>query len=189
MKKINNIDFYTSDVLKSYNLTENMRYQLSLLESLDNYTRKHCENVANITCRLCNYLHMSEGFTIYATTCAYLHDIGKLYIPPAILQKPSRLTDEEYEIMKTHTTIGYKMCDKDPQLRMYSAGPYYHHEYLNGSGYPRGLTSDEIPYEAKIITVADIFDAVRSKRQYKSHIGITEVLELMREESNKRENR
>ncbi len=129
-------DFYSRTALKSYNLEQTKRYQLAMLDSLDVYTRKHCENVANISCRLCQYLNMDEGFTIYTTICAYLHDLGKMFIPPSILQKTSKLTDEEYEIMKTHTTIGYNMCMKDLKLRPYAAGALYHHEGLNGSGYP-----------------------------------------------------
>ncbi len=114
-------DFFCKTSLKSYNLDEKIRYQLSMLDSLDAFTRRHSENVATITCRLCEYLKLDEGFTVYCTTCAYLHDIGKIFIPPSVLQKPGKLTDEEYEVMKTHTTIGYKMCMKDPQLRPYAA--------------------------------------------------------------------
>ena len=90
-------DFYDRTSLKSYNLDSAMRYQLGCLDSLDAYTRKHCENVATITCRLCEHLHCEEGFTIYCTICAYLHDLGKLFIPPSVLQKTSKLTDEEYQ--------------------------------------------------------------------------------------------
>ena len=82
-------DFYDKTSLKSYNLNESMRYQLSMLDKLDAFTRKHSENVASLTCRLCEYLHCNKGFTAYCTLCAYLHDIGKLKIPPEILQKPS----------------------------------------------------------------------------------------------------
>ena len=172
-------DFYDRTSLKSYNLDESMRYQLNMLDRLDVFTRKHCENVANLTCRLCEYLHCKKGFTEYCTICAYLHDIGKLHIPPEILQKPAKLTDEEYEIMKTHTTIGYNMCMEDLKLRPYSAGPLYHHEALNGSGYPHGLTKKDIPYEGQIIRVADEYDAIVSKRQYKSHIGISDTLKIL----------
>ena len=172
-------DFYSKTSLKSYNLDSKIRYQLKTLDSLDNFTRRHSENVANITCRLCEYLKMDEGFTIYTTTCAYIHDLGKIFIPPAVLQKTSKLTEEEYEIMKTHTTIGYNMCRKDPELRPYSAGAYYHHEGLNGSGYPNHLTEKDIPYEAQIIRVADEFEAITAKRQYKTHIGIIETLNIL----------
>ena len=175
----NEFDFYDKTSLKSYNLDESMRYQLNMLDHLDVFTRKHCENVANLTCRLCEYLHCNKGFTEYCTICAYLHDIGKLFIPPEILQKPGKLTDEEYEIMKTHTTLGYNMCMKDLKLRPYTAGPLYHHEALNGSGYPQGLTKKDIPYEGQIIRVADEYDAIVSKRQYKSHIGISDTLKIL----------
>lgn len=172
-------DFYDKTSLKSYNLNESMRYQLNMLDSLDVFTRKHSENVASLTCRLCEYLHCTKGFTEYCTMCAYLHDIGKLFIPPSILQKPAKLTDEEYEIMKTHTTLGYEMCKKDEKLRAYSAGPLYHHEALDGSGYPQGLPKSKIPYEGQIIRVADEYDAIVSKRQYKSHIGISDTLKIL----------
>lgn len=180
-------DFYDKSCLKSYNLNETMRYQLNMLDKLDVYTRKHCENVASLTCRLCEYLHCNKGFTEYCTICAYLHDIGKLFIPPAVLQKPGKLTDEEYEIMKTHTTLGHKMCMSDLKLRPYAAGTLYHHEALNGSGYPQGLTKKDIPYEGQIIRVADEYDAIVSKRQYKSHIGITDTLKILIENSKPRE--
>ena len=172
-------DFFSKTALKSYNLDDKIRYQLSMLDSLDAYTRKHSENVASITCRLCENLKLNEGFTIYCTTCAYLHDLGKMFIPPSILQKTTRLTEEEYETMKTHTTIGYKMCMKDPQLRPYAAGALYHHEALDGSGYPNGVKGDKIPYEAQIIRVADEFEAISAKRQYKTHVGIVETLNLL----------
>ena len=172
-------DFYDRSVLKSYNLDTTMQEQLKALDSLDVFTRKHCENVATLVCRLCEYLHCSKGFTEYCTICAYLHDIGKLFIPPNILQKPGKLTDEEYNIMKTHTTIGYNMCMKDEHLRPYAAGPIYHHEALNGTGYPNGLFKKDIPYEGQIIRVADEYDAIVSKRQYKSHIGISDTLKII----------
>ena len=172
-------DFYDRTSLKSYNLNESMRYQLNMLDQLDAFTRRHCENVANLTCRLCEHLHCQKGFTEYCTICAYLHDLGKLFIPPRILQKPGKLTDEEYAIMKTHTTLGYNMCIKDLKLRPYAAGALYHHESLNGSGYPNGLSKKDIPYEGQIIRVADEYDAIVSKRQYKSHIGISDTLKIL----------
>lgn len=177
------INFYDSTNLKSYNLDKSMQYQLNMLDRLDVFTRKHSENVANLVCRICEYLHCNKGFTEYCTICAYLHDIGKMFIPPEILQKPSALTEEEYKIMKTHTMIGYKMCMEDLKLRPYAAGPLYHHEALNGTGYPNGLFKNKIPYEGQIIRVADEYDAIVSKRQYKTHIGITDTLKILIEET------
>lgn len=178
-------DFYDKTNLKSYNLNKNMQEQLNLLDKLDVFTKKHCENVASLTCRICEYLHCSRGFTEYCTMCAYLHDIGKISISSEILQKPGKLTPEEYETMKSHTILGYQICKKDPKLEPYSTGAYYHHEALNGSGYPQGLTQKEIPYEAQIIRVADEYDAIVSKRQYKSHVGISDTLKILIENSKK----
>lgn len=181
-------DFYDKTNLKSYNLDKTMRYQLDMLDTLDVFTRKHCENVASLVCRICEYLHCNKGFTEYCTVCAYLHDIGKLFIPPEVLQKPGKLTEEEYAIMKSHTTLGYNMCMKDLKLRPYAAGALYHHEALNGAGYPQGLTKKDIPYEGQIIRVADEYDAIVSKRQYKSHVGIANTLKILVEETKPSEN-
>ncbi|MBQ2836217.1 MAG: HD domain-containing protein [Clostridia bacterium] len=174
-----NFDFFNQTYIKSYNLDKAIRYQLNLLDSLDVYTRKHCENVATIVCNLCRKLHLSRGFTEYCIICAFLHDIGKLFVPSEILQKPSQLTEEEYEIMKKHTTLGYELCMKDPKLRPYYAGAYYHHECLDGTGYPQGLFKNDIPFEAQIIKVADEYEAIVNKRQYKSHIGISDALKII----------
>ncbi len=181
-------NFYDQTYLKSYNLDKAIQYQLNLLDSLDIFTREHSENVATIACNLCRKLHLSKGFTEYCTICAYLHDIGKLFIPSKILQKPAQLTEEEYEVMKQHTTLGYKLCIKDTKLRPYYAGPYYHHESLDGTGYPQGLVRKDIPFEAQIIRVADEYDALVHKRQYKSHIGITDALKIIIEHTKPSEN-
>ncbi len=175
-------DFYDRTSLKSYNLDKNMQYQLNILGSLDIFTRKHSENVASVVCRICEYLHCSKSFTEYCTICAYLHDIGKQFIPPHILQKNGPLTDEEYEIMKKHTTIGHKICMDDLKLRPYAAGTLYHHEALNGTGYPNALEKKDIPYEGQIIRVADEYDAIVSKRQYKSHVNIVDTLKILIDE-------
>jgi len=176
-------DFYDKTSLKSYNLEATMRYQLSMLENLDNVTRTHSENVASLVCRICEYLRCKTSFTSYCTISAYLHDIGKLYIPKEIVNKPEKLTDSEYEIMKTHTLIGYKICMDDLQLRPYALGVKYHHESLNGTGYPESLKGSQIPYEAQIIKVADEYDAIVAKRQYKTHINISETLKKLLQES------
>lgn len=172
-------DFYNKTSLKSYNLNETMRYQLSRLDTLDVFTRKHSESVANITCRLCEHLKLNPTFTVYCTTCAYLHDIGKMFVPHEVLQKNGKLTSEEYEIMKSHAIKGYDICMADPLLKPYANGALYHHEALNGTGYPHGVTINEIPLEGQIIRVADEYDAIVNKRQYKSHIGISDTLKIL----------
>ena len=169
-------DFYSPINLKSYNLDQVMRYQLDALGKLDPFTRKHSENVANLCCRICEYLRCKQSFTVHCTIGGYLHDIGKLFVPKEILNKPARLTPEEYEIIKTHTTLGYNMCMKDPKLRPYSLCALDHHEALDGTGYPNGISKKDIPYEAQIIRVADEYDAIVTKRQYTTHVNISETL-------------
>lgn len=135
MKKYT-FDFYNSASLKSYNLTDTMSYQLSILDRLDPVTKKHSENVANLVCRICEYLRCNAQVTINITMGGYLHDVGKLLIPKDILDKPDRLTEEEYEIIKQHTVKGYEICMKNPELRPYAQVALCHHEALNGTGYP-----------------------------------------------------
>lgn len=172
----NKFDFYDKTTLKSYNLDVTMRYQLTMLDSLDPFTRIHSENVASITCRLCEYLHCDKNFTSYCTICAYLHDIGKMFIPAKILNKPDKLTNEEFDIMKTHTLIGYKMCIDDIRLRPYALGPKYHHETLDGTGYPEGLEGDLIPYEDQIIKVAALDNAAQGVKLGKLNKKVVKAL-------------
>ena len=172
-------NFYSKTSLKLYNFEERIKYQLEQLNILDSNTKQHCYNVACITCRICEYLKLDTDFTIYCTTCAYLHDIGKSQIPLSILRKKNRLTDEEFEIFKTHTTIGYNICMSDPKLKDFAKVPLFHHEALNGTGYPNKVTEENIPLEAKIVRVADEFEALTTKNKYKTHVGIVEILNLI----------
>lgn len=176
-------DFYNAANLKAYNLNDTMRYQLAILDKMDPITKRHSESVANLVCRICEYLGFNWQVTIHSTMNAYLHDVGKLAIPQEILNKPGRLTDEEYKIMKTHTTKGYEICMKDIKLRPYAKAALYHHEALNGTGYPNGVTKKDIPYIAQIVRVADEYDAITAKRQYKTHIDISETLKILIKET------
>jgi response regulator RpfG family c-di-GMP phosphodiesterase len=175
-------DFYSKTTLKSYNLGEKIRDELAMLDSLDNVTRVHSENVANLTCRICEYFGLSKDFTVYCTTAAFLHDIGKVFVKPSVLQKKGKLTDEEYEEIKKHTTIGYEMLYRDLALRPYANVARFHHESLDGSGYPDKLKGKQIPLEAQIVRVADMFDALVAKRQYKTHLDISETLQILVDE-------
>ena len=146
---------------------------------LDEMTLKHSNNVSNLCTRVCEYMRCNNQFTIHCMIAGYIHDLGKMFIPKEILAKDGRLSPEEFEIMKTHTTLGYEYCMKDINLRPYSDGPWYHHESLNGSGYPRGLRKDDIPYSAQIIRVCDEYDALVTKRHYTTHVNISETLKIL----------
>lgn len=178
-----NFDFYSPFNFSSYNLNQTMRYQLQLLDNLDHFTRRHSENVANLTCRICEHLGYKKEFILYATMCAYLHDIGKIFIPHDILYKNGKLTDEEYETMKQHTVFGYNLCNNDPKLKMFAEGALFHHECLDGSGYPNGVSGNAIPLASQIIHVADVYDALVTKRRYTTHVNISNTLQDLIKES------
>ena len=172
-------DFYSPSNLSLKDVDNGLKDSLSVMNKLDAITLKHSNNVANLCTRVCEYMRCNNQFTIHCMIAGYIHDLGKIFIPKEILTKDERLTPEEFEIMKTHTTLGYEYCMKDINLRPYSDGPWYHHEALNGTGYPRGLRKDDIPYSAQIIRVCDEYDALVTKRHYTTHVNISETLKTL----------
>ena len=159
-------------------LSKNAKQQLDRLEELDIYTSKHIHNVPQIVGNICRKMNYSEQQVKFFMQCAYLHDIGKIFIPAEILQKNGTLTEEEYNIMKTHTTKGAQLCESISGLNKFAKAVCYHHENSDGSGYPKGITN--IPIEAEIVKIADIYDALINKRQYKEKIEITKALEILK---------
>lgn len=138
------------------------------MRNLDDSVYAHCIDVALICNMLARWLHFSEQDQILATSCGLFHDVGKFLIPASILRKPGKLTPEEFEIMKMHTIEGFHLLgkyDNVPQIVKNAA--LMHHEKCDGSGYPYGLKGDEINRFAKIVTIADIFDAMTSDRVYR----------------------
>ena len=174
-----NYDFYSPCNLSLRDVDSCLKDSLSVMYKLDEMTLKHSNNVSNLCTRVCEYMRCNNQFTIHCMIAGYIHDLGKMFIPKEILAKDGRLSPEEFEIMKTHTTLGYEYCMKDINLRPYSDGPWYHHESLNGSGYPRGLRKDDIPYSAQIIRVCDEYDALVTKRHYTTHVNISETLKIL----------
>ena len=114
-----------------------------------------------------------------------LHDVGKLGTPDAILLKPGKLTSEEYEVMKDHTTIGARILSgsSSPLLQLAERIAISHHEKWNGTGYPAGLKGEEIPLVGRIVALADVFDALASKRVYKDAFPMERVLEIIHNDS------
>ena len=141
----------------------------------DAYTNGHSARVAKYTVMLARRMGKSEEETENLYNIALLHDIGKISIPDSILNKPGRLTDEEYEIMKSHSQRGYDILKEIEIAPELAIGAGYHHERLDGTGYPRGLKGDEIPEYAQIIAVADTFDAMYSTRPYRTRMPLEKV--------------
>jgi HD-GYP domain-containing protein (c-di-GMP phosphodiesterase class II) len=105
--------------------------------------------------------------------------VGKIGIDDNILKKPSALTDEEYEVMKQHPQKGYKIMSQIPAMKEFLPGMYMHHEMVNGMGYPQGLKDEDIPLQAKIVSVADTFDAMTIDRPYQKALPLDKALEVI----------
>ena len=129
----------------------------------------HCIDVALISNVLARWLHFSEADQMMATACGLFHDVGKFILPAGILRKPGKLTQDEFEIVKTHTTEGFHLLGRYNSIpEPVKNAALKHHEKCDGSGYPYGLTGEDIDKFSKIVTIADIFDAMTSERVYRA---------------------
>ncbi len=147
------------------------------IDGKDRYTRGHSERVCRVSVAIGQRMGMDAEELEKLRISALLHDIGKIAIDDSILKKPAALTDEEYEIMKTHPQQGYKIMKNIPAMKDFLPGMYMHHEMINGQGYPQGLKGDEIPLQAKIVSVADTFDAMTIDRPYSKGMELKPALE------------
>ncbi len=150
------------------------------IDGKDRYTRGHSERVARFSVAIGRRLRMSEDDLEALRISALLHDVGKIAIDDAILKKPAALTDEEFEIMKTHPQRGFKIMSQIPRMSEFLPGMYMHHEMVNGQGYPQGLKGDDIPLQAKIVSVADTFDAMTTDRPYSKGMDLAAALDRIR---------
>ena len=146
------------------------------IDGKDPYTRGHSERVSRFSVAIAQRLCLSDEETEKIRISALLHDVGKIGIDDNILKKPSALTDEEFEIMKTHPQKGYKIMSHIPAMREFLPGMYMHHEMVNGEGYPQGLHGDQIPLMARIVSVADTFDAMTTDRPYQKAFSLDDAL-------------
>ncbi len=173
---------------------------ISILKRMDNFYAMHLDNSSQYTVLLVSALRNIEKYKDKISDRDYedmllaapFHDIGKLAIPNHILNKPSSLTSEEYEIMKQHTVLGAKIIDdlcegEEPKSYLLLARQIalYHHERWDGAGYPQNLKGEEIPFLARIITVVDVFDALVSKRVYKEAYPFDKAFSIIIEEKGK----
>jgi putative nucleotidyltransferase with HDIG domain len=149
------------------------------VEKKDCYTAKHSDRVANYAAKIAKRMKCNKEQLERINLSSYLHDIGKINVPAEILNKPGRLTHEEYEIIKKHPTDGAEMLKGTNYTELIPIIEQ-HHERLNGSGYPKGLKGEEILLEAKIIAVCDTFDAMTEDRSYRraldSNFAINEII-------------
>lgn len=155
------------------------------VESRDPNTGDHCERLVDMGKAFGEYLQLSRADIRHLMWGGYLHDIGKVGIPDAVLLKKGTFTPEEREIINQHVLIGEKICQPLRTMRGVIPIIKYHHERWDGTGYPEGLMGDEIPYLAQVFQIIDIYDALTNERPYKQAYSSEEALKIMREETDK----
>ena len=163
---------------------ENKKITLQMMQSLsttieakDEYTRGHSRRVAQYAALIAKNLGWTDQEIENIKSCAYLHDIGKIGIPDQILNKPGQLTDEEFNLIKQHTIIGQDILKDITIIPHLGEVTRSHHEHYDGTGYPDGLKGNEIPIQARIITLADSYDAMNSKRIYRNALSFNQIKE------------
>ncbi len=146
------------------------------VESRDTVTAEHVKRVSELSIRIAQHLGYDDKFVENVKYAAIFHDIGKIGIDDSILKKSSNLTEDEYKIIKSHPIIGYNILKPINYFKNILPGILYHHERMDGKGYPEGLKGNEIPVIARIIAVADAFDAITSERSYKKALSPREAI-------------
>lgn len=184
-----NTPLNTEDLFKNIvTLLNNSSKDISIFDMLHNMrsyndaTYTHCLNVALICNVFSDWLGFSEEDKKTATLCGLLHDIGKLMVPLDILNKPSKLTNEEYEIIKQHSLNGYKMLMRLHATPSICNAALLHHEKCDGSGYPYGVDKKHIDRFSKMVTIADIYDAMTCARIYRGPLCPLHVIELFEDD-------
>lgn len=151
------------------------------VDAKDSYTCGHSARVAEMSLAIAKEMNLSEEEQYLIHIGAHLHDVGKIGVPDAVMSKPGRLTNEEFRLIKEHPVIGYHIVSKVKILQTVSLIVRHHHERIDGSGYPDGLAGAAIPLGARIVAVADAFDAMTTNRTYKVSMSISHALqELVR---------
>lgn len=181
-----NLDYFKSITEISEELLDNilknkdMLVSLIDIKSMDNYTYQHSVNVAILSLIIGISLKLSKPNLITLCSGALLHDMGKVFIPKTILNKPSSLTKKEYEIIKKHPRLGYEYLKTNSEIKTsILLISLQHHERVDGTGYPYGLTGDKIHYLSKIVSIADVYDALTSDRTYRKALSASDALEYI----------
>lgn len=159
--------------------TEIIQALAQAIEIRDRYTSGHCFRVSEMACQIGEQVGLGQEELLYLKWSGILHDIGKLGIPEAIMNKPGKLTPEEFDVIKQHSVMGLQILSGISHASDIADGVYYHHERMDGSGYPEGIAGEDIPLQARIIAVSDVWDALTSKRSYRDSLSKEEALVIM----------
>lgn len=157
-------------------LEETVAALSSAVEKRDPYTAGHQERVMQLSCAIARELNLPEKMISGLRMAAFIHDIGKLFIPAELLTKPTKLSEEEMNLIKVHPQIGYDILKGIHFPWPIADIVIQHHERLDGSGYPKGLLGDKILFESKIIAVADVIEAMATNRPYRPMLGMDKAL-------------
>lgn len=155
---------------------------ISQMHTMEDSVYAHCINVAVICRMIGRWLHLEQHDLNILTCCGLFHDIGKLTIPDAVLNKPGKLTDEEFALIKSHPKAGYELLRNHDIDNRIKQSALMHHERYDGSGYPMGLTNELLPDEAMIVAIADVYDAMTAARSYRAQLCPFEVIAKFEQE-------
>ncbi|HAD81350.1 TPA: phosphohydrolase, partial [Candidatus Edwardsbacteria bacterium] len=175
---IENIRLY-NDLERSY--YDTLKAFVAAMDAKDPYTKGHSENVRHYALKIARHIGLSEDKLRLVDYSSLLHDIGKLGIREDILAKPDVLSTAEFQEVKLHPVIGSRLVLEIDALSHTGEVIYCHHEYYDGSGYPRGIKGDDIPLEARIIAVADAFEAMTSDRPYRKAFSFQVALQRLQD--------
>ena len=167
----NKVSSMTSEILAEHQKNERLSMQIvktlaGTIDAKDSFTNGHSVRVAEYAREIARRAGYNEKRQDEMYMIGLLHDVGKVGVPDSIINKPTRLTDEEFAIIKTHPVLGYDILKNITEMPKLAAGARWHHERYDGKGYPDGLTGTNIPEEARILAVADAYDAMSSKRSF-----------------------
>ncbi|MBR1741680.1 MAG: HD-GYP domain-containing protein [Lachnospiraceae bacterium] len=170
----------TNDLMKAITDNEAVAVDISALRASDEYTFKHSVDVATMSMIIAKKMGYSRDEIYEIGISGLLHDMGKSKIPLEVLNKPGGLSEEEFEVMKTHALLGYRILqEKEEFSEAVKFGVLQHHEKMNGKGYPMGVTGDKIHKYAKIMSVADVYDALVTERPYKKAFSQRTAVEMI----------
>ena len=174
----NDLQHSNAELIQAYDAT--IQGWSRALDLRDKETEGHTQRVTELTMKLGRQFGLFEEELVHVRRGALLHDIGKMGVPDNILSKPGPLTDEEWLVMRKHTTFAYELLSPIHYLQPALDIPYCHHEKWDGTGYPRGLSGDQIPFAARIFAVVDVWDALTSDRPYRAAWPEDKVLNHIR---------
>ncbi|MCK8058526.1 MULTISPECIES: response regulator [unclassified Fusibacter] len=173
------LEKYRELALENEFLLDTINTLICALEARDKYTQGHSERVTRYACLIAEKMNLDENEIKIIEAASKLHDIGKIGIRDELLLKPSKLSELEFNLIKNHTIIGKSILGASKTFREVVPIMYYHHERVDGKGYPEGLSGEDIPLGARIIAVADSFDAMTSNRPYRNNLCVDRALKIL----------